>query len=113
MALTWDASKVEGWKEKGGALADMIIWNCMFVGIPRITEENAVEFATRVSFMERLHEASLMYDKKPRYITLEDVREYIGIETNASTLTRAQFIKRQADRFFREAEKLEAVPAAA
>jgi hypothetical protein len=106
MALNWDASKVEGWKEKAGSVADMVIWMTMFVGINQITEKNYEEFYSRAALLEKLFGASLLKGGEPRPMTLEDIKAYIGLSTNASTLTRIQFNKRQTDRWYRDMDEL-------
>lgn len=95
MALNWDTRNVKDWEKKTGALADMMIWLTMFVGINEITEKNSSEFFRRVSFLEKINGAFLSYNKKPKPITLEDVRSFIGLSTNASSITWSQFVRKQ------------------
>lgn len=109
MALTWDATKVTDWKKKTGAVADTMIWMTMFVGMNEITEKNAEEFYARIQLLEKLFGAYLNQTDtetkvtEPKYITFDDVKSFIGLTTNASTLTRNQFNKRQMDRYYRDA----------
>lgn len=101
MALTWNAEKVKGWKDKGERVTDAVIYMTMLVGINEITDENAEEFFARVSLNEKLFGAALTKGGKERPLTLEDIRGHIGLRTNAATMTRTQFNKKQMDRWYR------------
>jgi hypothetical protein len=106
MSLDWDVGKVKDWKALQGKtesmVTDVLVWHTMSIGMGRITEANSDEFYARVNMFERVHEPSLYKEDKPRYITREEVDRRIGLFTNASNLTRAQFMKRVWERHERE-----------
>lgn len=94
--------------------SDSLIWASMFVGIDKITEKNYQEFYTRLSIHERLFGAMLRKASVPEEVnvavthtdlpcTLEEVRQHIGLSTNAERMTDLQFGKRLMRRLRREA----------
>ena len=101
MALSWDITKVEDYKDKcwvplddGGfqvhPTTDAIIWACMAVDMQRITVKNAEEFYTRYLMVSRASGR----DERERWLTLADIEAHIGLWTNVSTRTKGQFHKR-------------------
>lgn len=105
MPLNWDLTEVKDWGElfsptdKEGYqkmlhVPETIITLTMAVGMREITEKNWERFYGRVRLLERIHGAFFYRDKQPAYITEEDIKRMIGLHTNSSTLTRAQFLKR-------------------
>lgn len=109
MSLNWNMEKVENFKEltegEAWTITDVLIWGTMFTGIREITAENAKEFHARMNLVERLNGAMMNAGGKPRYITLEDIQRRIGLSTNATTMTRNQFIKTKTQRHFDELTK--------
>lgn len=100
MSLNWDATRVEGIddltdNERGTLQA--LCFSTMAVGMNKITTENAREFYTRASFMEKVLGASRRgFDGEkdfPVFYSLEDIQRFVGLMTNASPLTDAQFRK--------------------
>ena len=85
----------------------------MIVGINNITEATWQEFYARCVVLEKLNGSYMRRKKKSgledRPITPEDVKRWIGMRTNASTMTRAQFMKAHVGGFMmrtiREAKK--------
>ena len=71
-----------------------IIFCTMIVGMREITEENCSQFHERVSFVEKTKGSFFYKNKKPLPISEKDINRMIGLKTNASLLTKAQFIKR-------------------
>jgi hypothetical protein len=114
MGLSWDISKIANretvCKTKDGKLnptTDTLIWVTMFVGMPRITEANVEEFATRADVYERLFgafRATVEVDStvKDLYITADDVKRHVGLSTNASEMTAAKFKRHVMDRFWKD-----------
>lgn len=116
MALTWDVKNVKDfndvcWQEatedvpsmgivKGESylspVTNALIWQSLSTGIGRITEANVAEVWARISLLEELYGASLRNSEGPRPITMEEVRQHIGLTTNVSYKdeTRASFMKR-------------------
>lgn len=122
MALHWDISKVKDTHllhntapEKGGeppfpkgspediegdvqwAITDALIWATMGVDMGSITEKNIDEFYTRLVMMVKASGPLLHKGGEPYHISYEDVRRRIGLSTNVSTKTPAQFNKRMAE----------------
>lgn len=130
MALNWDASKIkdvdtlhrltaeeeankdsrtEPVSGQEWRITESLIWATMAIGMPSITEKNAREFAIRIAafesafgpFLYRINE----YGSKRSLLTFEAIERRIGLYTNASSLTAAQFRKKVIDRLMREAEE--------
>lgn len=96
MSLNWDISKVKDWKKKNKSkrqrtIREALIWGTLVVGLNSITEKNYKRFYARLTAFEHLHGAFLMGSKKPYYITLEDVQNWIGLWTNAGTFSASKF----------------------
>jgi hypothetical protein len=78
---------------------DSLIWLTMSCGFNKITEDNVEKVYQRVKAYQLVFGPCL---RKPRegsvistvYITHADVKAYIGLTTNASTLTDSAFAKR-------------------
>lgn len=103
MSLNYDTTKVNTIKltNKEGnmsAITNCLIFITMAVGISEITNKNYKDFFARV----RVYEKSCgnymnLYDDETNetikyYITLEDIKDFIGLKTNASTLTKTEFL---------------------
>jgi len=77
---------------------ERIIWLTMIIGIREITEKNWEQFYNRTNFYEKNTDNHLWMKSRnklvPLYITKEQVHRMIGLSTNASTLTKNQFIKK-------------------
>jgi hypothetical protein len=112
MSLNFNLSKVENFEELSqdddlNNITETLIFCTMFVGIPRITEANALEFYKRVSLYEKLF-GSFIYavdkdgNRIDHKIKLADVERLIGLHTNADPLTEAKFRKRVVDRYYGE-----------
>jgi hypothetical protein len=106
MALNYDLTRIKNYKklwEKSEITQEntqmkepyrTIIFCTMIVGMREITEENCTKFHERVSFVEKTNGSFFYKNKKPLYISAKDINRMIGLQTNASLLTKAQFIKR-------------------
>ena len=105
MSLSWDITKVEDYKSKCwievegeehkqlNPVTDAIIWACMAVDMQQITAKNAEEFYTRYLMFSR----AIGRDERERWLTLEDIEAHVGMWTNVTTRTKAQFHKRVAE----------------
>lgn len=106
MALNWNISKVENHEELTGspewALTDALIWATLAVGIGSITAKNYKEFYGRLHLLELIHGTFRVRDGKPYYITIDDVKRRIGLETNVGTIPRSTFLKQKVGRYFKE-----------
>ena len=114
MALNWDLEDVENWKElftkedeqgysKMILIYERILMSTIYVGICSITEKNWKKFYNRVYMLERVGGAGYYSTLKlldgtkkmqPIYITEDDVKRMIGLRTNASELSKTQFLKK-------------------
>lgn len=73
-------------------VAELLATATMTIGMRSITEENHVRFFERLSLYQRVTGEQLRYgDGTKAFITLADVRAFIGMETNASTATEMQW----------------------
>jgi len=106
MALDYDLSKIKDseklcFKEVDGekkmnSVTHVIIFGCMAVGIPEITEKNAGEFYLRAWIMQRIdqpwiRESDRYGMPKERMLSREDVVAHIGLKTNATRGSTAWF----------------------
>lgn len=98
MSLDWDARTVEGIDNLTAAdriVMDTLIWASIPVGLSSITEDNAFEWFQRVSFYEKIAGAGMFtdYGKTPLFIQPGHIKRFIGLKTNVSPKTRAQFYR--------------------
>ena len=108
MALHYDLTDVKAdWKSDDvWPTTNALIMGTMSVGMNSITEKNWKEFYTRCYMIERIHGA-WRYNSKGEPITVkpEEVKEHIGLGTNASRYTNAEF-KKSIDERFREGARV-------
>ena len=96
MALEFDLRKVgnvdilrtkgEDGQENWSQLTTRVVFSCISTGINEITEDNYEEWFQRNFIWDTVH--GLLP------LPLESVKLFIGLWTNASTLTKAEFNKR-------------------
>lgn len=103
MALHWDITKCENsdslTTDEQWPVTRHIIWATMFVGMGRITEENIETFAKRVMahdkvagpFLSRWDDDGKKEDYFPGF---EEIRKYIGLSTNVTTISDDKFYKK-------------------
>ena len=119
MSLDYELGQIANYKEvcytgepgqrKMSAVTHALIFVTMSVDIGHITEKNYLEFYTRTKFVFRLF-GSTLYEAdehggyKERDFTLEEIRAHIGLGTNVHEKSRAHFVKRHIDSFFRSAD---------
>ena len=80
-------------------LTEGLIWVTIAIGIAEITEKNYKDFYTRMRFAEALngqmvHKWDFEAEDHVDY-TVDDIKRHIGLGTNASTKTKAEFVKGQ------------------
>lgn len=98
MALSWDMTAVADYENIDPALREAGIWATVGVGIPVLTADKVGEFYKRVGFWERINGAYRMNDKgEDVRFTRTDVERLVGLRTNASIHTKAQFIRKTWD----------------
>ena len=112
MPLNYDYSKVKEstktWEPDGtfddegnpmGKMTEVLhtlIWTTMSVGMSSITEKNWKDFYTRMKLLGS-DRSLLRRDENGGYtvpISAQEVKDHIGLMTNATTLTKLQFLKR-------------------
>ena len=94
MALHWDVSKCENvdeMQDKESGITDAVVWLTMAVGLGEITEANCEEFCRRAALVQMLNGPWLI---RGIYVTDEMIRRRIGLGTNVSNETWAQWSKR-------------------
>lgn len=100
MALSFDFSKVDDYKavtidpaneENWHPVADALVWLSMLCGYGEITEKNVHKVTARIMAYQAVAGAYLRYKGEPVYVTPEDIRRFIGLRTNASTMTDKQW----------------------
>jgi hypothetical protein len=109
MPLNYDLNKIKRFKslyeqsvETTGVrlkkIPETIILSTMSVGMRSITEDNYVKFFNRLRILETVHGPFLYKRTKrgatARLIELDDVKRMIGLDTNASEISRSKFIAR-------------------
>jgi hypothetical protein len=80
-------------------ITDVLIWITIAVDLGNITEKNVNEFYWRLRFREMFlnYKTLNVTNKKGKVIrnfnpSLSDIRQHIGLQTNVSNKTRAQFL---------------------
>ena len=105
MALTYDLTAVKDWKEnypnitnadgeeRLNDVTNMLIFVSMVTGIREITEANSEEVFTRIRMSEMIHGGYFLDEEtgEYRHVTLQEVTDHIGLKTNASDISKAQF----------------------
>jgi len=87
-------------------ITNALIWGTMWIGLNNITEKNWEQFYIRCHAIETINGAWLLDNNlKGRPITAEDVKSHVGLHTNASTRTKAQFQKDIYLRFVDQANR--------
>ena len=91
MSLNWDATKAANWDKMEWPHKESLIFSTMAVGIGTITEENHEEWYSRYL------QVNLACGWGDPYLSLEDVKNGIGLSTNVFPKeTTAAFRKRMA-----------------
>lgn len=110
MSLSYDIREVaEQFKAEGDqwSVTETLIFTTMAVGINRITERNVDAFIERVMVLQEVNGPLMTTwdgtSVQPRSITAQEIRDRIGLSTNASAMTAAAFRKQVADLVFKNA----------
>lgn len=94
MPLNWNIEKVQNRQdmtEQDDVVLNSLIWATISVGINEITPKNVDEFYARLHLYEKLRGTWTLVDGKPNYIKPDDLKKFIGLSTNAGSLTRTKF----------------------
>jgi hypothetical protein len=90
-------------------VTNYLIWSSLLTGISSITKANVDEVFRRIAVLQKLEGAQIQYvdpisnDWIEIYLTRQDIENHIGLWTNASYLTDAQFNRKVMERLSREA----------
>jgi hypothetical protein len=102
MSLDFDLRQItdKEEKQKTNPYLDGLIWATMYVGIPRLTEKNLLQFYSRIKLYDQTmgeiwsrtndDEGNLQRN----FPTFDQVRDFIGLKTNATPYTNPQFFTR-------------------
>ncbi len=95
MALNYDISKVKNYKNRCYHQRDdglylepkteHAVFMTMHIGMGEITEKNYQEFHRRLAMWSEI------LDGKPCFLSIEDVQNLIGLETNSNSMSRPSF----------------------
>ncbi len=100
MALTYDATKTAlHWDDQTEEQRQLTIdlpWLMLACGIQRITADNVRELYFRMNFWADLN------NNYAYRLSMQDLKDRIGIRTNISAETRAQWLKRISTGYDRE-----------
>jgi hypothetical protein len=125
MSLSWDLSKIENYDElfvdappdqgEGkvlDGLTQAIIYATMVTGLGKnwsLDTDFAPELWARLHMIEKLQGPLVTKQGEPYFVTFEDVRRRIGLETNVSPVSRSEFVKRMLtndmDRLVKQAKR--------
>ena len=121
MALTCDYRKIKNFKSRcykkiGGKyhthpITQALVFATVYIGMSEITLDNAREFWRRIDAWQRgfgpmceVPDNRTKSGWRKHMLTYQNIRDHIGLETNAATSTRAQFNRRFMELLSREAE---------
>jgi hypothetical protein len=106
MPLTFDVKEIDNYevvttkphtrgtdKQEWHPVTEVLVFLSMACGYNKITKENAKEVYERVNIYQVLSGAPLASSEGDIWLTLEDVEMHIGLKTNASPTTKAEFFK--------------------
>ena len=113
MALTYDFTNIEDYQNKclvkltkkdkdfdpnqelykNTDLANTLIWSCLFIGISEITNKNYKQFYWRLKLLDVTQEE--LRGNKKKFVSLDEVKSMIGLKTNATEITKAEFYKKR------------------
>lgn len=83
-------------------VTNALIWATMAVGIGKLTADNVDEFWTRLQLLDRLDGGSFCEDMDGTKLDRGDVERHVGLSTNVTNETRAKWIKRVVDGWWRD-----------
>lgn len=102
-AVTTNPSDPERWHP----VADALVWLSLICGYSSITEKNCDKVASRIMAYQQGVGAYLRFGvngTKGVYITKADVQRFVGMTTNATAMTDAQWAKHLANCVTRESQ---------
>ena len=113
MSINWDVKDIENYKEVTTHVTDdgkeewhpvtqTLVWLSLAIDMGVITKENCMEFYTRCDIYESTMGAMGSNEDGDIKISYDEVKSHIGLRTNVSGKTKAQFLKKLFDNKIRE-----------
>jgi hypothetical protein len=112
MAFQYDLSAIknhetlcfaEGESTGFNPVTNYILWGTLLIGIDRITDANAAEAYARFKVAHKMW----AIEGSKFTLTMQDVRDHIGMKTNAQNETRSEWLKRIKDSIKRDLDLCE------
>lgn len=93
MSLNWNLEDVKADWESDDVwpITNALIWGTMSVGMHSIDEVDWREFYTRAYIIQTIHGGWIIENGKTRFVTPQEVKDHIGLHTNATSMTNAKF----------------------
>lgn len=114
MSLNWNLREVEnfegvcfvgeGEERRLNPITDALIWYTLLIDIGQLTEKTFEEFFARMVIYDALRSPFYYDGTQYRSITREELRQHIGLNTNASFKVgaRGPWLKRLTDNYVRD-----------
>lgn len=94
MALTWDMTEVKARELVEHHVSEAVIWHSMICGWGwQLTDKNVAKAWDRISFYQRLNGGIMQGPQGNIPLTRDEVYSMVGLRTNVSPITDAQFLK--------------------
>jgi hypothetical protein len=96
-------------EDKWHPVTHYLMFATMGIGMNEITKQNAPEFFRRIAIFQKVHGCAVQYrdhldgTNKEIYITMEDITNHIGLHTNSSLYSKAEFNKKIFEQLERNA----------
>ena len=87
--VTTDPSNPENWHP----VADALVWLSLICGYSEITLKNVDKVIARIMAYQAVTGGYLSHKGARIYIMPADIRRFVGMRTNASTMTDAQWVR--------------------
>ena len=105
MALNFSVSNVTDYptittspfdENKWHPVTEYLVYGLMSIGMSEINAKNADEVFRRIAIHQKLYGPALQYHKPPTsiYLTIQDIKNHIGMNANVRNVTAAEFNKR-------------------
>lgn len=73
---------------------EVIIWASLIINIDKITKKNYKDYYNRINIYEKLvHTCLLDNNNNEYYLTLQDIKNRIGLKTNVTNKSDSAFMK--------------------
>jgi len=97
----------DGQKKRLNYVTSTLIWATMIIGVSEITKKNVDHFFFRLHAWEKIN-GSFLLDKNgnQNYIKYDDVKQHIGLSTNASTMSNLKFFAKLRELVFEKRDEI-------